>query len=508
MGVGPIADETTRESSQYGSAQLPATTPVRTGDVTLTAGAAYGKPVQVVGQFRARRARVRVSGQTGKLDAAVYGADYARLTNSDEVQVTPAGPMEVALRPATIPAGSASVWVGVSGAAGLAASGTQGDLEGAQQVTSGAYPLPTSLTGAAPSANSVAVTILPDDPTPLSIAYSRTQIGFSVLGKIGTRLYGRNISTDQFAYSDDDGLNWTSAATTIASVIGVGVSAVEIISYPTYMMMTTLNGKIYRANLNDFANWTEKSVSDAPAGTTGRVGTLASVGGGTPRLFYTNYNAATDTPGVYVWRSGNGGDTWSKATIVADGRHGHAVAIDPVTTTTVYVIAGDSAPGRGLYRSTDNGVNWSQVNTDTRYGIDLRFAYSLTGAPNRIIMEGDGSAGSPLMLSFLSALTTGVTDPLIYPDTAPPDGGGSWSGSARAMCITSEGNLVFATTGEGGAIGPREGLWIAKGPWFTTPVLLEEWAQGSQPSWAKTIESGNYLYNGNNRITKPRFAGQ
>lgn len=85
---------------------------------------------------------------------------------------------------------------------------------------------------------------------------------------------------------------------------------------------------------------------------------------------------------------------------------------------------------------------------------------------------------------------------------------GHTTGTGRAAIVTSEGNLVYASTGELGAVGPREGLWIAKGPWFTSPILLEEWAQGSQPAWRRTYESGSYLFNGIHKITRPKFAGQ
>lgn len=476
-----------------------------TSDLTLTGDAGYGIPINVSVPFRARRAKLRVATQTGTIDVAVYDGTFARTTNSSDVQVAPAGPMEVALRPAGIQAGLGSVWVAPSGAAGVAGSSTLGDLAGGMTVASNANPLPSSLTGVVPSSTVVGIRVLPDDTTPLSVAYSRTVTDYSVFGKIGTRLYARNITNDKFAYSDDSGATWSDSSTTIASVFGVGTTVVEIVGHTTFMFAVLLDGRLMRANLNAFSTWTDKS-APAPTGTTGRVGVFVS--DGSLRIYYGNYNAASDTPGAYVYRSGSSGDTWASGLSVATARHVHAVAVDPVTSTTVWATVGDASPERGLYKSTDQGVTWAKVSSDTRYGIDIRFAYSMTGAPNRVIVEGDGSAGSPHMMSFLAALSSATHDAVVYPDTSPPDGDGSWAGSARASLVTSEGNLVWASTGEGGAIGPREGLWIAKGPWFTSPVLLEEWAQGSQPSWGRTYESGAYLFNGRNKITRPKFAGQ
>lgn len=332
-----------------------------------------------------------------------------------------------------------------------------------------------------------------------SVAYSRQQTDYSVFGKIGTRLYARNITNDKFAYSDDSGDTWTDASTTLTTAFGA-TGIAELVGHTTYMFAVLLDGRLLRANLNSFATWADKS-APVPVGTTARAGVFSSNSTGT-RIYYGNYNADPGTPGAYVYRSGSSGDTWASGMSVAAARHVHAVAADPVDANTVWATVGDSAPERGLYKSTDLGVNWSKISSDTRYGIGINFAYSYAGQSDRLILEGDGSAGSANMLSFVAASSGVAHVDLIL----PPDA--SWNGSARASILTSEKNLVYASTGESGAIGPREGLWIAKGTALNQPVLLEEWASGAQPSWGRTFESGAYLFNGRHRMVRPKFVGQ
>jgi hypothetical protein len=102
-------------------------------------------------------------------------------------------------------------------------------------------------------------------------------------------------------------------------------------------------------------------------------------------------------------------------------------------------------------------------------------------------------------------------DATVWFDDAPIDGGASWKGSTRGLFSTSEGNLFFITTGEGGGIGTRYGVWMARGPWYTSPVLLEEHsAPWDFPTYnyGQTFEIGPYLLNTRYRMTRPKFAGQ
>jgi hypothetical protein len=122
-------------------------------------------------------------------------------------------------------------------------------------------------------------------------------------------------------------------------------------------------------------------------------------------------------------------------------------------------------------------------------------------------MEGDGVWQAHVFSYDKVGNPTGVTDPAVWFDPAPTTGTG-WQGSARAICLTPEGNLIYATLSEGGATGTRDGLWIARGPHFDRAVLLAEYTGGTIPSWRRSIISGGWFINGSIRAKIPRFRDQ
>src|SRR5919202_6722140 len=88
----------------------------------------------------------------------------------------------------------------------------------------------------------------------------------------------------------------------------------------------------------------------------------SSAGGGTI-IVGTGDNAVGGvvTPwGLGVYRSTNDGKSWSKATGVPDDLVTYKVAVDPNNANVSYV-----ATSKGLYRSTDDGVSYVNVNLPT-----------------------------------------------------------------------------------------------------------------------------------------------
>jgi hypothetical protein len=72
-----------------------------------------------------------------------------------------------------------------------------------------------------------------------------------------------------------------------------------------------------------------------------------------------------------VYRSQNGGQTWTKVLFVSDGAGAIDLAIDPVTPTRVFAATWErlrtpaakiyGGPGSGLWRSTDGGTTWTAL---------------------------------------------------------------------------------------------------------------------------------------------------
>jgi hypothetical protein len=495
---------------------IPADLVTRTADVTLTANSLYMRPANVRGKTRVRRARLMVGTQAGELSVGAFGADRQQLVTSSIVCCPPAGAFEVALPPTDVPVGGITIGLSASAAAAISGNGSQGSLLGARRAAT-THPLPATQPDGVLEASALSVQLLADDDTPLDPAYvySRTQMPVSVLGQNGTKLYGRNVTTDKWAVSTDDGANWTDQTGPAFITAFGGAAILEWIGPSTYMYAVTDNGKIWRAPKDVFTTWTDVTPPTITAGTTGRVGEFTHNGS---VCLYGNYNAAAagSWPGAYLWRSTDDGANWTKITLSLTSRHVHAVRWDEVTTTTGWCTVGDDvANGAGLYKSTDSGATWTLISS-SRYGIDIEFAYSsqsgLTGSLSRVILEGDGTHAPVLFHYFTGNATGSRTDPAIWADTAPTDGKGSWGGTGRCIRRTAQGNLIFATSSENN-VSPnfytRNALWIAKGPWFTTPVLLEEFPDfASTPSWRRTFISGSWVINGRNRIPLPKFAGQ
>jgi hypothetical protein len=492
------------------SNSLPSTPLSRTVDAALAANRADGQPVSVRRSVKVNRARLRVGAQSGDLSVGVYDSAFARRVTSGAVGLGPPGALEVALPPTTLKPGQFSLWLSMSDAIGtVGVNGTAGDLVGGMKVSSGAHPLPATLTGIVPLSQIPCVQLLAADATPLSAStvYARTDIGVSVIGQRTSngRLYGVNATNGHWVYSDTNGTTWTDTGQSPS--VNPGGSVIELVFHSTFMYAVTIAGKVWRNTIDTFTGWTDVSVSATPAGTTGRPGICVSNG---TYLFYGNYNSTL--PGdAYVWRSADDGTTWVEVLHVATARHVHAIAPDPANLAHIFATLGDaSQAGNGLYYSASNGAAASFVRiSSNRYGINLAFPPAVSGVPARIILEGDGVA-QPHLLSYYLALagaTDFKTDPLVWPDTAPASGA-SWAGTARSLAVTSEGNIVWISTAENGAVGTRDGLWMARGPWFTTPVLLEELTGAVWPSYGRTYESGAYLLNYRYRMLRPKFAGQ
>src|SRR6058998_3913136 len=101
----------------------------------------------------------------------------------------------------------------------------------------------------------------------------------------------------------------------------------------------------------------------------------------TPSTLYAATEEISGTTAGWVYISTDSGSTWSPVStglpVTACGLH--ALAIDPVTTSTVY--AGEF--GCGVYKSTNSGGNWSPLNT----GLPDPYVHSIaivTAAPTTV----------------------------------------------------------------------------------------------------------------------------
>jgi photosystem II stability/assembly factor-like uncharacterized protein len=188
---------------------------------------------------------------------------------------------------------------------------------------------------------------------------------------------------------------------------------------PLVFYMGTAHGGVWKT-VDAGANW--RNVTD-------RFFELASVGAVDVSRSYakTVYVGTGEgnayqhtTPGDGVWKSTDGGDTWTKAGL-ANTRHIARLVIDPTNPDIVYVAArGDiygTNPERGIFRTKDGGKTWERV----LYKSDKAGAIGLSMDP----------ANSNILIASLNEYArlpwdevSGGPDSGIYKST---DGGTTWT---------------------------------------------------------------------------------
>lgn len=480
----------------------------RAADTILSANSLVLQPVHVPVRTKVRRARIRQgAASSGKIAVAIYNTQMARVATTGEIACPPvSSAVEIALPVTELPVGPAYLGLSVDNAtASFGNNATYGDVvDGFRMLT--AHPPPAALSSLLKYAPGLCISLQGDDPTPLSVAYAREDLGRKVVGLNAGKLYAKHLTTGHWQTSTDQGDTWTDQVFSLSSNPGIS-DPVQMIFAGANMYVWGNDSKLYRNTIDTFSGWTDVT-GPWPANTTGRPEIAAHNG---TVLLYGNYNGAAPF-GAEIWRSVDDGDTWAQVLDVTTTKHVHAIVFDPSDATSVWASLGDFGSGfsgHGLYHSADSGATWAATSVDGLYGINMVIPAAVNNVPRRVILEGDGQARPHLMQFYVaSQAATGVlTDGLLYPDTNDL-AGRDWSGTARGIIHTSEGNIVYMTTNEQGAVGTRNGVWIARGPWFTTPTLLEDLGPVLRWAFNKTFESGDYLFNERYRLTRPKFAGQ
>ena len=160
-------------------------------------------------------------------------------------------------------------------------------------------------------------------------------------------------------------------------------------------------------------------------------------------------------PGNGIWRSTDGGQTWTNLGLATTGQLGR-IAIHPSNSNKIFVAAlglyRSKTQDRGVYRSTDGGTSWQRV----------LFANDTTGAcdlmidpmnPNRIV-AAFWSRYRPLTYSIINGATSGLW--------LSTNGGDSWSqvtngfpandvatGRTSLAVAPSQPNVYFALVSNG-----------------------------------------------------------
>jgi hypothetical protein len=121
------------------------------------------------------------------------------------------------------------------------------------------------------------------------------------------------------------------------------------------------NGGVWRS-ADQAKTWSQVS-QGLPTQVVGSIAWSAANGGTLLALTGDDAFGGNSNPGLGVYYTRDGGKTWKHATGVPDGVLGFKLAVDPSDPSKVY-----AGTGAGLFRSTDGGASFTNVNLPTGAG--------------------------------------------------------------------------------------------------------------------------------------------
>lgn len=181
----------------------------------------------------------------------------------------------------------------------------------------------------------------------------------------------------------------------------------------------------------------------------GRTWVVAGVPGD-PAVYYVG------TPAGALWKSTNGGTTWSAISDALTVTGFGALAVAASNPSVVYAGTGNTTLGNGVYRSDDAGATWRHVGLD-----DTKYITALVVDPRNpdIVVAGAGSGGNFGSMVFYNNNPSSARG--IYRTT---DGGRTWTHVLFVDSSTSvvdfasdpaDASVVFASLASGGGRGQQ-----------------------------------------------------
>lgn len=151
--------------------------------------------------------------------------------------------------------------------------------------------------------------------------------------------------------STDDGNNWF--ATGLTFTISQNKMVFRLLIHPTnsQILIAATSDGIYKTT-DGGTSWTKKE---------GNMWKDMEFNPGDPNIIYASSAVYS---GVYINKSTNGGENWTFALINASGRRGE-LAVSSNNPSVVYMLISNSSQYLlGVFKSTNNGASFSQVNTN------------------------------------------------------------------------------------------------------------------------------------------------
>ncbi|HUJ24394.1 MAG TPA: hypothetical protein VLW85_00135 [Myxococcales bacterium] len=195
----------------------------------------------------------------------------------------------------------------------------------------------------------------------LTVSTTFTSTGFDLLAvdPAGTS-YGVDLNSDQTeVWASSDGRNWTPRGAArgfvwMMTALSDGTLLADVDESGTHVISRSTDRG---------ATWTD--VLPDPNYRTLTPHSWAELDGA---VYFLEYQVFTtqSTP-IRLWKSTDGGATWSVKFTFQGHRHGHGLRPDPAHHA-LFAFFGDFDSQSGLYRSTDGGASWTSIKSGTQAG--------------------------------------------------------------------------------------------------------------------------------------------
>ena len=231
-----------------------------------------------------------------------------------------------------------------------------------------------------------------------------------VMTKNSTYIFGLGL-TSNLVYRSTDGVTWTKTANTqIISRSLYAVGETILLGFATSTGADPTYGTKAWYSLNNGTSFTEATFNTARTATSIIDTWCVRHNGST--IIICEYGAASQLGGRYIYRSVDGGKTYTKTFDLndenPDGYHFHTVAYHAASGRWV-ACYGDTMAVRGVLVSTSDGVSWSNLHTVGNF-MDQPVCGLDVGDPTRLLVGCDG----PTTLGWLD-VTTGILSPINLP---------------------------------------------------------------------------------------------
>jgi uncharacterized repeat protein (TIGR01451 family) len=229
--------------------------------------------------------------------------------------------------------------------------------------------------------------------------------------------------TTGIAQSVDGGATWTLLPTPLQAAAQVTVFASSPAS-PQTILAGTLSGP-WRST-DGGKNWTAVNTGLPGSSAIGEIWIAPS----DPAIVYTApYLAGQPTSRFYgVFRSNDGGQTWSAANMGISSNPIASLAVDPTRPQLVYAASGPS-----LLTSSNGGASWSTLAVDPTLGYPRAIAVD-SSRPQTLYMAGSAS--------LARSVDGGASWQTVRPENKFP----SWSTNALIVDPARPGNVLVATS--------------------------------------------------------------